>query len=480
MFVRINSWRLALRTARIALLAAGLGSISLAANGTEPNGRELFTREWRPRDSRSKNGDGLGPMFNDTSCVGCHNQGGAGGGGSAAKNVQILSAFSNPVHEPPVLIEFIATLAFGGVPKPPRKPTQNREEKAKAERESLAKFHPGFRKANSLVLHRFSTDPDYAAFCRKLTGLDSSDLDQMRARALSERELGRRHSIDNFVFLLSERNTPPLFGSGKIDTIPDEEIMSAAEKRFPNFPEITGRVSRLKDGHIGRFGWKAQKSRLSDFVLTACAVELGLHVPSEPQSGIPSLPEYFAPGLDLGEQECSALIEFVASLPAPREHRAAKEEEEAYSSEGKKLFENVGCATCHRPQLGDVSGIYSDLLLHNMGHDLTDSGSYGTFVPSAIEDDSANQPVPALSSGIELPTDESKLLGATRNEWRTPPLWGVRDSAPYLHDGRAATLEEAIALHGGEATRSAREFYNLSIPDRLRVTLFLRTLTAPD
>ena len=36
-------------------------------------------------------------------------------------------------------------------------------------------------------------------------------------------------------------------------------------------------------------------------------------------------------------------------------------------------------------------------------------------------------------------------------EWRTPPLWGVADSPPYLHDGRAYTLEDAIRLHDGEA-----------------------------
>ena len=47
----------------------------------KPSGQELFTREWLPGDSRSAGGDGLGPMFNESSCVGCHNQGGIGGGG---------------------------------------------------------------------------------------------------------------------------------------------------------------------------------------------------------------------------------------------------------------------------------------------------------------------------------------------------------------------------------------------------------------
>ncbi len=56
-----------------------------------PDGKELFAREWIPHDPRSPRGDGLGPVFNDTSCVACHNQGGAGGGGPASKNVHILT-----------------------------------------------------------------------------------------------------------------------------------------------------------------------------------------------------------------------------------------------------------------------------------------------------------------------------------------------------------------------------------------------------
>ena len=56
----------------------------------------------------------------------------------------------------------------------------------------------------------------------------------------------------------------------------------------------------------------------------------------------------------------------------------------------------------------------------------------------------------------------------------TPPLWGLRDSGPYLHDGRAATIDQAIAMHGGEGTRAARRFVQLTPDRRLQLTLFLR------
>ena len=65
------------------------------------------------------------------------------------------------------------------------------------------------------------------------------------------------------------------------------------------------------------------------------------------------------------------------------------------------------------------------------------------------------------------------------SEWRTPPLWGVADSAPYLHDGRAATLEEAIRLHSGQGARSAGNFAGLKSAEKAQLIAFLKALRAP-
>jgi hypothetical protein len=105
--------------------------------------------------------------------------------------------------------------------------------------------------------------------------------------------------------------------------------------------------------------------------------------------------------------------------------------------------------------VGQVQGIYSDLLLHRMGTDLNDPGSgYGL-------------------GGFRRPS------GPGPGEWRTPPLWGFRDSAPYLHDGRARNLEEAVACHGGQASASARAFFALPAPDQAKVEAFLNSMVAP-
>ena len=66
---------------------------------------------------------------------------------------------------------------------------------------------------------------------------------------------------------------------------------------------------------------------------------------------------------------------------------------------------------------------------------------------------------------------------AAATEWRTPPLWGVADSAPYLHDGRAQTLDIAIATHDGEAAKTAARFRKLAPSDRKAVLAFLSSLT---
>ena len=79
------------------LIAAGNSELSAEDQGPAKSrpaisGEELFRREWIVDDPRSHGGDGLGPVFNDTSCIACHNQGGAGGAGPSAKNVDLLSA----------------------------------------------------------------------------------------------------------------------------------------------------------------------------------------------------------------------------------------------------------------------------------------------------------------------------------------------------------------------------------------------------
>src|SRR5262249_12672325 len=60
----------------------------------QAQGAVLFAKEWVPNDPMSHGGDGLGPVYNDTSCVACHGLGAPGGAGSENKNVVILTALA--------------------------------------------------------------------------------------------------------------------------------------------------------------------------------------------------------------------------------------------------------------------------------------------------------------------------------------------------------------------------------------------------
>ncbi len=605
-------------------------------------GRELFHRNWLPDDPRSPEGDGLGPMFNETSCAGCHNQGGSGGGGSSSKNVELLTAFvsqpanintANTFNGPVPSVPGDSTVPIsgpgpqnqvGGVPQ-----FVNTPEQRQAITEELARIHPEFRKSSSVVIHRFGTSsthnqwredllnqshhgsgfdpalspaaanfnqmlptpttvpnspvadtiaelppagsstatqpPQFAdtpgepfangapaegtplaqpaetpsdppkqefappstpsadAFARQpqplptpvaqpqavqlnpvfsasATGIplvDEAIQEMQRLQRAARQDVSGSINRERVVLLRSQRNTSALFGSGLIDAIPDAVIEAAARRTYEDYPRVKGRLHLLPDGKVGKFGWKAQKATLRDFTLAACANELGLDVPEHAQPPVPYEKDQKPKGHDMTERETDALVAYVRSLPAPVQEVPDDKQAAKVIEEGRKLFESVGCTVCHTTDLGKAKGIYSDLLLHDMGEKLQASGSYGSsftpqeFDPLTQEDPKESGPEqkpdetgPVASQTTSGPpataAQQAKPKGPAASEWRTPPLWGLRDSAPYLHDGRADTVEQAIAFHGGEGSDAAIRYFMLPSKKRQQVIAFLKTLRAPD
>jgi CxxC motif-containing protein (DUF1111 family) len=267
---------------------------------------------------------------------------------------------------------------------------------------------------------------------------------------------------------LSQRNTPALFGANLIDEIPDRILIATERKErlkwgwSPTQVEKVpvGRALRLANGRVGHFGWKAQTASLADFVQAACANELGLGNPGQLQPAPLGMPNYQPVGLDLTLEQCDQLTAFVASLSRPEERLPGDPAKRQEARAGKKLFSSTGCADCHAPNIGSVEGIYSDLLLHRMGAQMQGASSYYGPPPPSPNPSDPNGPPMA-------------------DEWRTPPLWGVADSGPYMHDGRADTLAEAVKLHGGQAAPAAKRFAELSAADQGQLIAFLNTLKAP-
>ncbi len=398
-------------------------------------GRRLFVQEWTSGVDIEGSGDGLGPMRNESSCVACHAQGKTGGGGPMNKNVELLSVV------PPKLDNPSARLRFA---------------------EKLPRIHPGMSLTGAaIVLHRFSDDPDYDSWKDALLG---------KTYDKKSTPLRKYNGRSNVTFQVSQRNTPALFGAGLIDTISAEALADIAREQPKQWPGVTGRVARTPQGGIGRFGWRGQTSTLRDFVLAACATELGLDIDGHKQAVNPQDPKYAPPRPDLNAEQCDALVAFVANLPQPRQ--VAPTAHSALVESGEMLFNSTGCVACHVKSVSSVRGIYSDLLLHDMGRELSDPVPAAPEVTSQIVSSGSYY---GGSVGIfaEVPSE-------TRQEWRTPPLWGVRDSGPYLHDGRAKTLHQAILMHGGEAEPMVNRYRDLPLVYRERILAFLNTLTVTD
>ena len=362
-------------------------------------GRELFERVWGKDDPRGHGGDGLGPVFNGQSCVICHNQGGSGGAGALDRNIEIVTATGGDFGGySGFSYSFSMDLGAGRFDyRMGGDPNAASGRETQADPRLAATIHPGFQQSRSVVLHRYGTDPAYNAWRESLPG---------------------RHGP--VLVRSSERNPPPLFGIGRIDAIPDEAIEAAAKRRSSSSAQVKGRVSRLKDGRIGRFGWKAQTATLEEFVLSAAAGEMGLEIPGRRQAADPRLPGFGARGLDMDQDECNLLVEFVRGLTAPIEASPADEKAASQRKAGEATFKTIGCASCHLPKLGDVDGIYSDLLLHDMGPQLGDADVYTVFSgeparPAATEPADRSRP----GTGI-----------ASAREWRTPPLWGLQRLRP--------------------------------------------------
>lgn len=389
-----------------------------AAAETVAAGRDLFAHEWQPHDPLA-HGDGLGPVFNATSCAACHFQGGLGGGGGAKANVVTFTARSSDTGQ-----QLLAGL-----------------------------------------LHKSAVEPTF---------LETGDwLKQTYPTVV--KSVRNTCNCPPFIDVtvdpvaVGSINSPALFGAGWIDRLSGKEIVQAnavasvkqVGREFNgDFSGIVpGRPRFLGGGRIGKFGWKAQFATLEEFVAAACANELGLGTPGCPQAQPLRRPDFAKSAPDLDRKQFAALAAFVDTLPRPVEIEPADSHGMATVARGREVFQGVGCAVCHPAKIAGLDGVYSDFLLHKIEDEKRGGGANGY--------------------GDPLPPDPN-VVGPEPNEWKTPPLWGVADSAPYFHDGGSPTLDSAIRRHGAAAKPVTEQYAKLTESDRAALLAFLGTLRAPN
>jgi len=370
---------------------AGLTADELAAF---ERGKDVFVRRFKPSE-------GLGPLYNATSCESCHSTPAIGGSAPLYRNFY-LAMWEDAGRQ---------------VPLPP---------------------------FVSAVVSAYGAGPTFTLAAGR--NVIPSD-------------------VNGSPVVVAQRNALPIFGVGLFEFVTNDTIFSMADPDDLDGDGISGRYN-TDNGAVGRLGVKSQSNNIeaftraplrnqmgitnNPFLGSAGTVSLGMpQVTTDPdrpltdQDGIPD-PEISTD--DLGD-----LIAFTRFL-APVEPLAFDEA----ATRGEATFDAIGCTKCHVPELptsrfGTIRP-YTDLLIHDMGPDLADG------------------------LGLGLPQFSSLSPGGTHSEFRTQPLWGVSLSAPFLHDGRAETLREAIELHAGEAQAIRDAFVALAAADQDDVIAFLEHL----
>ncbi len=181
--------------------------------------------------------------------------------------------------------------------------------------------------------------------------------------------------------------------------------------------------------------------------------------------------------------DLSSLHVFATSLERPYGERRT-----GAAARGYATFKAIGCVECHRPAL-DTDGRELPLRFPevetDMGANVYARIDLSRSMPGFKRNRRGGVRVPLFSDlrhhdmGEGLKENFHKATSEENRTFITARLWGVADTAPYLHDGRATTLTEAILAHGGEAQVVRDRFDDLSEAKQDEVLAFLRSLRTP-
>ncbi|MDZ7889203.1 MAG: di-heme oxidoredictase family protein [Pseudomonas sp.] len=404
-------------------------------------GNSFFRNPWVIAPATTTARDGLGPLFNTNACQNCHIKDGRGHppAADAESAVSMLVRLSIPAGP----ADKTSLLHAGIVPEPVYG----------GQLQDMA--IPGSAPEGKVRI-------DYRSLPMHFADGTQVDLRQPTLQ-ISQLGYGPLHPDTQ----LSARIAPPMIGLGLLEAIPTASILANADPDDANGDGISGRANQVWDDALGktvlgRFGWKAGQPTLNQQNAHAFAGDMGLTSNLLPNDDCTPSQTACRQAVNGGQPEVSddilALVLFYSrNLGVP----ARRQVDDLQVRQGKQLFNQAGCSSCHTPSFttrtdaaepelaNQLIRPYSDLLLHDMGDGLAD-----------------NRPE-FLASG---------------REWRTAPLWGVgltetvNGHSQLLHDGRARNLLEAILWHGGEAEAARQQVLAFDAEQRAALLAFLHSL----
>jgi CxxC motif-containing protein (DUF1111 family) len=391
---------------------------------------------------------GLGPTFNSNGCASCHSQ--PTTGGTSPSSSQYPNIGPNPQIEAANANGATNTIPFFITAEGPVRE---------------ARFPFMVSSTGSVT----STPDGGVHDVFTITGRQDA-----AGCSMTQPNFEQMQQLNNLIF----RIPTPLFGAGLIENIADDTIAAnmqanaalKAQLGISGHPNISA-----NDGSITRFGWKAQNKSLEMFAGEAYDVEIGVTnelFPNEREYPPASCllnptPEDSTNFTLSGDQIPSDIVEFSNFMrflapPTPSTNGIPGNPSPTAILNGRAIFSQVHCDTCHTPSLttaassftpglsNQTAALFSDLLVHHMGSGLADNITQGNAGP---------------------------------DEFRTAPLWGIGQRIFFLHDGRATPanggLLQAIRQHsssGSEANAVISLFNHLTPQQQQDLLDFLRSL----
>jgi CxxC motif-containing protein (DUF1111 family) len=427
--------------------------------------------------------DGLGPIYNATSCVGCH-QNPVTGGSSQLSEVRAGHRKYDPDNPSPHKVQFT---------EPP----------------------------GGSVIHQRAIDPaiqeqvlpeyEVRTFRMSNTVLGNGFIEVIPDRELLRiRDRQRRWGMEGFAVVVPVAVGAKAGADGKADF---------------------AFVERL-----GRFGWKCQEASLLNFAAGAYLNEMGITNPLQPAeltsngrdvSKFDKVPDPEDKTVDPDDPtktehpfgvDVESFTRFMRSTKAPPRDPSVLNDPDVAA--GEKLFRDdraLGCAVCHHPDyttpaagtpietLGGGRGSdlatvpealgnkvfhpYSDFLLHDVGTgdgiaqtqhaDLPPRGQENLRrIPDELRVREGIGRVDATPRRGEqrVLKPEAGVDQRTANKVRTAPLWGLRARPQLMHDGLSLTVDAAIRRHRGQADGVRLKYEALSRQQKKQLLTFLNSL----
>jgi hypothetical protein len=361
----------------------------------------------------------LGPLFNSTSCTGCHSQPSMGGGSLIISEVRVRDdPEPSPMH------------AFAV--------------------DNMLRNDPQTQGSTTIFANGIQAEPLGCQMTVPGCQLSACQQEEASNTTFNTSLPTCDPSSANFASggnCVVGRATLPLFGDGLVEAVADQTLIQLAQKEPQSVQGVVKMVTEnfLSTAHVGRFGWKDDHAFLRGFSGDAYLNEMGITNPDNPtdtSSCALGVTQFGVTLEDMGIEDLTGpdgradidrFTDFMRALAPP-----PTIPENSSSTAGKALFNQLGCASCHAPSLTTASNLasfippatggtpmsslvnkalakktfhpYSDFLLHNMG---------------------------SLGDGITSGSAGPMMM-------RTPPLWGIRAKSIFLHDGRASDIPTAI------------------------------------